>query len=527
MQSPPAAVAPRRHGRPIGLLAVLPLLLLVLPVQLGAAARVGADEPPTPTAPPAPPPAPAAVPPAGPPPASPPAAAPQAAPEEPKAPAGDVITLDNGNVVNGTIVEEDAQQVVVQTVSESGGGARLTLPRARISTIRRGGPGGTEGPTTTVVKDTWCLLRSGGETVGTRHTVLRSLRRGGQGQFRIEQVTVQLPQGLRIPRTRIERVEDCDLRFLPQRMTYHEAVESSEDEASEVRFERSVSGTVEGGVWRSAWRKGAASGRTEAPIVGEARGVLGVREWLLRDDRKPGLAHLAVLDAAKDELTAVQVGWTALGGGAGRPDELQWVEGGERRIARFQGNDLLEESLADGLTAVPTDEATAKAVERASRAQAADPAQREVSLPEQALVLTLPGPDWIATRAVPSGFDAGWRMVARLSSSALLADARVEWNPEGTPRGQTPAEAEAALLVRLRVACKDLSVFEARTPVAGLPGAWRLGVRGTLRDTAVRTLVLCVPRGAGQVVVLAACPDSGWEAGRPSLERLLASARGL
>jgi hypothetical protein len=43
----------------------------------------------------------------------------------------------------------------------------------------------------------------------------------------------------------------------------------------------------------------------------------------------------------------------------------------------------------------------------------------------------------------------------------------------------------------------------------------------------VRTLILCVPRGAGQVVILAACPESGWAAGEPSLERLLRSVRPL
>jgi hypothetical protein len=516
MEGPSAQTVPAR--RPTAVWAVLAALL-----ACGSPA-LGADEP---AAPPAePPPAPAPEPPPAPPD---PAPTPAAPPEPPKAvaPELDVITLNNGTVIRGSIVAEETARIVVQTVSASGGVGRITLPRDQISTVKRAGRAGVDAPSAVLVREAWFLLRSGGEVVGTRHVLLRSVRSGGEPGFRIEDVVVQLPQGRRIPRTRIERTEDTDPRFLPRRLTYREAIEPSTADDATVRFERSVVGTVEGGVWRSVWKRGQQSGRTETSLPPEVRGVLGLREWLLRDERTPGLVRRQVLDAARDGLVDAQVGWTAVGGASGRPDELQWVEGDLRRIARLKGNDVLEETLGDGVTVLPVGEAEVRAVEQAASAEERDPSRRDVRLPEQGLALTLPGPDWTSTKPVTSGFDAGWREIAFLASKPLLANARIEWNPEGAPPGQTAAQAEAALLERLRSTAKDLSVTEARRGVEGLPGAWRLTVRCTLRDTAVNTFVLFVPRGSGAVVVLAAAPESGWEAGRLSLDRLLASARGL
>jgi len=304
-------------------------------------------------------------------------------------------------------------------------------------------------------------------------------------------------------------------------------VEPSDADDAIVRFERSVVGTIENGTWRSVWRRGQESGRTELAVPPETRGVLGLREWLLREARVPGLSRVSVLDAERDGLVDVQVGWTSVGGPAGRADELQWVAGDLRRIVRLKDNDVLEETQGDGVTVVPTTLAQARAVEQVARAQAQDPSSRELPFPEQGVRLTLPGVDWTAKRYVASGFDAGWRPVAFLRSAPLLADARIEWNPEGAPRGQTADQAEAALLERLRATSRDLVVTDARRSVDGLPGAWRLTVRGTLKDTSVGTVVLWVPRGAGALVVLAACPESGWESGKPALERLVASVRGL
>lgn len=539
---PPFGQGGRRYRWTVPAAALL-LIACTLP-----AAR--ADEPPVPPVPPlqpeppAPAPAPAPWPqpaeppstvPAAPVPAEPPPAAP--APADPVPPASapapaptpsaalefDEVRLENGSVFRGTIVEEDATKVVLQRVSEDGGTGRFVFEKKRVSTIRRAGPRAQDGPSVQVIRDAWFLLRSGGETVGTRRLVLRSVRTGAGPGFRLEESVLQLPQGRRIPATRIERSEDTDARFLPLRTSYREAVEPAPGSEGYSRFERSVTGGVAGDVWTSVSRTGEVTTKNQVSLPPGVRAPLGLREFLLREERVTGVSRRSVLDPARDGLVDVDVGFASLGGGA-RPDELHWVEGGVRRVARIQGNEILEETLADGVVATPTTEAQARAAEANATA---DPASREVTLAEQGLLLTLPGPDWALTRPVASALDAGWRKVARLASPSLLADARVEWDPEGTPRGQTPEQAEAALVARLRTVCPDLAAVEGRRLVAGLPGAWRAIYRGTLRDTPVYTLVLCIPRGAGQTVVLAACPESSWALGRPVLERLVGSARGL
>jgi hypothetical protein len=515
------------RARPARSLSARPLVLtaLIAALLMGARGAARADDPPP--APPGPPagapgsPLPETLPPA-PAPTPAPAPAPQAAAES----AFDEITLNNGNSFQGTIVDEDATKVVLQRVSENGGVSRVSFPKSEISTLKRSGKSAQNTPSAVVVREAWYLLRSGGQPLGTRHVVLRSVRVGGEPGFRIEETSTQFPQGKRIPRTRIERTEDTDPRFLPKRLVYRVATEPVEGDDMSTRLERSVVGQVKDGVWRSSWRRGQQNGNTEVSLPPDTRGSLGLREWFLRDERVPGLVAVSVLDAAKDGLVDAQVGFAALGRD-GRPDEFHWVEGEARRIARVEGNEVLEETLADGVTAVPISATQAKAIEAASREEAKDPERRVVTLAEQGLALTLPGPDWTATRPLTSGFDAGWRMLARCASAPLVADARIEWNPEGTPVGQTPAQAEAALLERLRSVCRDLAVTTPREAVPTLPGAWRLSVRGTLRDTAVRTLILCVPRGAGQVVILAACPETGWGMGEPALDRLLDSVRVL
>ncbi len=448
---------------------------------------------------------------------------PPAAPPAPQALAEDEVTLDNGSVFRGTLIEEDDEKVVLQRVSEQGGVSKITFPRKRISTLRRAGPRGQDGPTVVVVRDAWFLLRSGGEIVGTRRLVLRSLRSGGEPGFRLEETIVQLPQGRRIPLTRIERSEDTDARFLPRRMSYREALEPAGDDAAP-RFERSAVGTVRGSAWSASWRRGEAQGTAQLTLPPQTRGPLGLRELLLRDERVAGLHPVSVLDPAQDGLVDAEVGFASLGGGSDRPDELHWVERGVRRVLRVRGSEILEESLGEALLAVPTTEARARAVEAAGQGPAS---ARELTFAEQGLTLTLPGPEWTVTRPVPSVLDTGWRLLARLASAPLTADARLEWDPEGTPPGQSAEAAEAALLARLKAVCPDLAVVRRRAPVEGLPGAFSLLLLGTLRGTALYTLALSVPRGAGRVVLLAACPETAWEVGRPVLERLLASVRGL
>ena len=114
---------------------------------------------------------------------------------------------------------------------------------------------------------------------------------------------------------------------------------------------------------------------------------------------------------------------------------------------------------------------------------------------------------------------------------------RVEWDPRGgaapaavpPPAGTDPAaaEAESALLVRLRGIAPDLEIVEARRAVPGVPGAFRMTLRGTVRRERLRTAVLVADRGGARVVLLASCPEAGWEDSRGALEAILDSFRWL
>lgn len=514
---------------------------LIFVVFVGGARPCRADEPPPAPVEPAPAPGFPAPEPSPPEPApEPPLAEPVPAPEphepsqppqppEPELPAitPDVITLENGSTFEGAILEETADQVVLEMLGSTGGLSRVTIARSRISTIVRGDGRTGATPGVVTLREAWFLLRSGGDVVGTRHEVLRSLRVDGKLGFRLEETIVQLPQGRRIPGARFERVEDTDASFLPRRMHYRESVEPLGEEAGLARFERSVSGSVEKDIWSSIWRRGADTGRAELALPAQTRGVLGLRELLLRSEREPGLARTIALDVAENRLQDLEVGFAAVAKDTGGTDELHWVLGGQRRITRYRGNEVDTDLVAEGVTAVATTEVQARAVESAAKAGSADPKQRDLLLPEQGLQLTLPGPDWTSTRSVSSSMDAGRRVVARLSSPIQLAEVRIEWDPEGFGPGATEASCEAALLERLKAVCPDLAVAERRRPAEGLAGAWRLGLYGTLRDTPVRTLVLVVPRGKGLTTFLAAVPDASWEGARPALEKLLSSVRPL
>lgn len=451
--------------------------------------------------------------------------------EDPPPPIPDVITLDNGSKFEGAIVEEDAAQVVLEVTSESGGLSKVTIQRARISTILRGDGRTGPAPKPVTQREAWFVLYSGGEPVGTRYEVLRSQRVDGQPGFRLEETVVQLPQGKRIPRGRFERVEDTDARFLPRRMHYRESVEPAGEEEGEqvglARFERSVAGRVENDVWIATWRRGSEAGQEEVALPSETRGVLGLRELLLRSEREPGLARTVVLDVAESKLIDVEAGFASVAAATGGVDELQWVVGGQRRITRYRGQEVVEDRVSEGVRAIAVSQAQARAVEQGARATAADPTQREVSLVEPGLKLTLPGADWTVVRPVASGLDAGRRVVARLTSQILLADVRVEWDPDGTGPDATQASLQAALLARLKEVCPDLEVVEAARSVPEVPGAFVVGVSGTLRDTPVRTRVWVAPRGRGLVYFLAALPEASWEAGRQALDELLRSIRPL
>lgn len=453
-------------------------------------------------------------------------------------PRPDRVVLDNEQRFEGVIVDEDPSQVTLEvSTAGTGGLGRIRIPRSRIRRIERGDGTPEAPPALVTVREAWFVLYSGGQPVGTRHEVLRSLRVDGQSGFRLEETVVQLAQGQRIPRARYERVEDTDARFLPRRLQWRELREPEAEgpEADSLApvprglqaWERAVTGRVEQGTWRSSWRRGTEEGAGQQPLPGEVWGVLGLRERLLREPRVPGVQRLRVLDVAQDALVDVEAGFASVQPGEGGVDELHWRQERAQRVTRYRGLSVLEDRVDEGVVAVGATPAQARAVEALGRGASVPAAVREVPLVEAGLRLVLPPGDWVATRPVASGLDSGRRVVARLASALLVADVRVEWDPEGARAHAGPDAQQAALLERLREVCPDLRLLGPRREARQLPGAWRLSLGGTLRETPVRTEVLVAPWGEGVVYCLAALPEASWEAGRQALEDVLASLRPL
>jgi hypothetical protein len=501
----------------------LPLLGLgVAGLHASAPSARADDEPPVPGQPapgeppaPEPPPAPAFPPPA-------PLAGENPPVEE------DEVELKTGTVWRGHVTEESEACVVVETLTTDGGVMRLRFKRAEVHAVRRGPAGRARPAVPQAIRDQWFLLRSRGETVGVRRLALRTARVDGGPGFRLEESVVHFAQGRHIPGTRIDRSEEVDMRFLPRRLFFREVGDPSSQAGGPTGYERGIAGRVADGLWQPTLKTGDAPDIPPSRVPEGIRGRLGLREHLLRGERAVGVVDVEFLDPALGGVVTARAGFTAVESSAtGRGDEFAWEEGGRRLLVRFRGTEILEEEIAEGVTAVPVAQTQAEAAEKEARKGVADPESRDVTIAEAGIAFTLPGPDWTLAKPVGSAVDAGRRVVARLETPATMSDVRVEWDPEGAVGAASPAEAEASLLLYLRTACPDLAVTEKRRALAGVENAWRLGVEGTLRGDKVRTIAVVLDRGRGRVLVLAACPIASWASGERALETFVASIRGL
>jgi hypothetical protein len=465
-----------------------------------------------------------------------PAVAEEGAAEEPNPPARcDRVVLTNGRTIEGWVLREEPKKIVLGLVSQSGGSGRMEIPRDRIREIQRGSdraPPLGEG----TVRDTWYLLRSGARTAGVRRVALRRVRAGETSGWRLEERVTWFGRGPSAPSTKIDRVEVVDLAFQPLSLEFHEVGEGSLEPGGPARYERHVVGKVVDGTFTARVATGAEVGEASVHLPTRTRGRLATREDLLRR-RTAGIEPIAFLDAAQQAIVTARAGYTVLDqpdGQGGRHDEFVWEEDGRRLVTRNGPDGPISEEVAEGIVAVPVSEAQAKAavaessgVPEAAAASGAAEKPAETTFSEAGVALTAPSAAWKVERAVVSATDAGPRLVAKMANPVHMADVRVEWDPDGVLAAPRPEEAEIRLLQRLRTVCPDLAVVEARASVPGVPGAWRLGLVGTLRGERVRTIALAVDRPPARVVVLLACPEVAWGSARPSLEQVVASLRTL
>ena len=441
----------------------------------------------------------------------------------------DRLLHTNGKVFEGRIVSQDERGVTLEYVSESGGRGRLFFPHRLVAGIERGTV--DELPSSPAdVRDAWFLLRSGGRVVGTRHLRLRHVKNGDQPGWRLEEDLIHFARGPHVPTTRIHRMETVDLAFHPLKLHYREVGEASIDPLGPRRYERILTGPVSNGIWTALVQTADANEQKAYEVPAGLRGRLGVREHLLRS-RQTGLEDVVFFDAGRPGPVTVRAGYAGLGlrDGSGQPyDEFVWEEDGQRLLSTFRDAEVVSETIAEGVLAVPVTRAQAEAAavesERRARADEVD----LVRLPDVGVTFRLPGDTWELLEVERSPVARGWRLVAATESRYHVADVRVEWNPTGAEMAPTPDEAQERLLTRLKRVCPDLRVIGERRPLTGSgapASAWRLVVEGTLRGERVRTVAVVIDRGDGRVLFLAASPSVAWDAAQPSFERLFASIR--
>ena len=441
----------------------------------------------------------------------------------PGTPRQDVVTLKNGQVFSGRIAEENQVRVVLERPSSSGGFARFTFKKENILRIRRGAGEPAVKGSITPIRDEWQLLRSDGANVGHRHLELWSVRSGNRPAFRLEESITWFGQGQRVPWTRTTRVELVDLKFAPLVLSYKEVTEAETTSEGPRRYERTVSGRVDGGVWRGRSFVSGKAAEREVVLPRGTRGPLGLREHLLRAARRTGINTAQVIDPDEEGLVEVRAGFAALEGARDkRGDEFHWEQDGRRRISWFKETRVAREEITEGVIAVPCTREQATAAEEAAKKDGEPDEKDIVKIPEAGIAFRVPDPLWTWKPALASA-RTGWRVLGRLSSKLHLADVRVEWHPESMDAIGTAVEAEAWLLRRLRSVSPDLQITAPRRRFGAMEGAWQLGLTANLKGTKVNTIAVVLDRPPGRVLLLVACPLTTWDDGRPALEKFLAS----
>lgn len=454
--------------------------------------------------------------------------------------AGDAVVLQSGTRLEGRVVSETADAVVIEL---AGGRTRMTVGRAQVASIERGLPDApAAAPAGQAVRDEWYLLKAAERTVGVRHLMMLPSDRADRKGWRFEEQLTFLGSD-RLPGVRVERIEETTEDFRPVHLHYGERGEGAGNGGTP-GYDVFRAGPVVDGVWNATVREGTRQRTLELKGPAGARSPLALREALVRaTPRTAGLVEVPLLDPARGELRTVRAGFTTLDAGASsvRIDVLR-VEDGDRGLeSRWSPGDpprCTVEDVAPGVVAVPASRAQAEAALPAPAA-ALDPrtllrpaalpsapkeeGPRVLTLADVGIELTLPGPGWVAEPLAAQADDVGARVVARVASRLDATDVRIEWDPAGAVGDAGAAERD--LLARLRRVARDLRVETPRAAVAD--GVWRMRVVGTVRRESLWTWVLCADRGRGRITVLVACPEPAVKDVSPAVEALLTSFRRL
>ncbi len=451
--------------------------------------------------------------------------------------AEDTVTLEGGNVVQGKIESVSETSVTILIKADNGGTSRVTLPRTRVRKIEydktREGGESTQPVGPSPVREDWFLLRSDGRIVGTRRLALWGSGDKTESGWRLEEELEYFAQGPHVPSLSVRRVEETDLRFVLRRSLYREDSRQALAPGGPEAYMRSVTGRVEGGMWKGRTSDGRVHNKLEVLLPSETRGPLGHREHILRKTREVGLDETHVLDGRVGELVAVRVGFvglqqrarTAPGTTPADPrDELHWESRGTRLISWFgQATRVVKETIAEGVSAMPVTRAQAEAAQQNATKRAKDPKKRRVQIAEAGIEFSLPDPSWTWQPEKAAPMERSWRKLGVVDAPLYTATVRAELHDDAGRTAAGMAAGAAWLKERLLGVCKDLRLAQKAQPPEGVAGGWRVGYTGTLRGQAIYTLAVAVDRGASRTLLLIACPKAAWEEARPALERFIAS----
>lgn len=431
--------------------------------------------------------------------------------------AEDVVLLENGREIRGTVVEDEPGHVKVDL-----GFGTMTFRRSQVREVRRAKADPAAGPAEPGASSDLAarrvesaVLYVKGERRGTRSFRAVSLPDGWSFH---EEVRLFDAKGGIAREVRTDERADLQLRPMSFRVR----------ETDGVAEHRTVTGEVVAGLLHlSLWKDGLRS-RSDVPLPEDARFPFAARELFLRDAKAlGGKLDLQVWDTRDGALRAFRY----REGGA-RPLRMEGQSVDARLVLRWRGEVAEREWLGpDGTSAVAEVDgadtvaiaATRAAVERLRTGDA-----EAVTGPDSAARTTYadkvrgfrigkPDPTWTFEKP-----PAGAATLLVVANEPLFASVDVMLDPAATARTKTTDAAEA-LQRACRLAAPDFRIVRDGYDDHEGVTVYRMEATATTKGERTRTLGRVMVKDGRAWRLLAACPEKVFEALRPDLEKVLDS----
>ncbi|MEZ5963413.1 MAG: hypothetical protein R3F56_06155 [Planctomycetota bacterium] len=446
-----------------------------------------------------------------------------ASPPPPSSAPGDVVVLQSGEELAGTVLVDTSTYLEIRVGSDT----IVGVPRSDVREVRRGvapvpagpAPSAPEpevAPDTLASRDDWFVLHDGeGRCVGTVHSVLRP---GEEGGLRLAREWEFVADNRRTQITEFETLR-CD--GTPTACFYHERTLHLGER--EPRDERLVRGEYDGATLQLVRTSVRGSERTDYRVGKGLAFPLLLREQLRQHPARLGFSGTRVVyDASRDELRqvsfasgerrrveldgqAVEVREVRIGDGA--RGNVTWIDGAGREV-RFEVNGAALVGVAS-----KKDVATALVASHARSFPAA--VLREA---QARFSLWLPNPVWRFDEEQTAGQVTAQAPLYDASVSAMVLD---QLSP-GAHLGMAADTVERLL----RVVCRDFKVRTRETTEVRrqngmlVQGTYARVDRGRSVRCEVTVLVLRAPDDAFLALCFAA-PAAEVDVLRPDFDRMV------